>query len=265
MDIKKEYKQSWKFLRECKIHILIIVLLFLASILLGFLFPIFFVDFIKKFTEEIIKKTEGLDFFQLFLFISKNNITTALIGVIAGIIFGIIPLFYAFFNGYVLGFVMNKSVSVLGIGVLWRLVPHGIFELPALVLSLGLGLKIGLFQTSANNKKKGILAFMISFMCFLVIADLILTIINLFFKINLLNMSLVTNILYSSLLFVILLVILVFSFYVGNKILDKKDRQLVLLNFKKWLENSLKVLLLIVIPLLIIAAVIETGLMFLLG
>jgi len=28
---------------------------------------------------------------------------------------------------------------------LWRLLPHGIFELPAVFISLGMGLKIGMF------------------------------------------------------------------------------------------------------------------------
>ena len=48
-------------------------------------------------------------------------------------------------NGYVLGFVAYLVVNSDGILVLWRLFPHGIFELPAIFISLGLGLKVGTF------------------------------------------------------------------------------------------------------------------------
>jgi len=37
------------------------------------------------------------------------------------------------------------SVGIEGYGILWRLVPHGIFELPAVFISLGLGIKLGTF------------------------------------------------------------------------------------------------------------------------
>jgi stage II sporulation protein M len=40
-----------------------------------------------------------------------------------------------------------------GILVLWRLLPHGIFELPALFLSAGLGLRLGTFIFRKNKLK----------------------------------------------------------------------------------------------------------------
>lgn len=153
--MKKIYKDCWKFLKECKIHILIILVLFFVSALVGFLFPVFFVDFIKKFIEDVVSKTEGLGFWQLFLFIAQNNIQTAFTGVILGLILGIVPLIFALFNGYVLGFVARGSVEAAGASVLLRLLPHGIFELPALVLSLALGLKLGVSVFSGKNKKNG--------------------------------------------------------------------------------------------------------------
>ena len=37
--------------------------------------------------------------------------------------------------------------------VLWRIFPHGIFELPAVFISLGLGLKLGTFIFQRNKLK----------------------------------------------------------------------------------------------------------------
>ena len=50
-------------------------------------------------------------------------------------IFGVVSIA---FNGYVIGFILEKSVLIDGLGVLWKLVPHGIFELPAIFISFGL-------------------------------------------------------------------------------------------------------------------------------
>ena len=73
---------------------------------------------------------------------------------ILGIFFGIFPLWFTLQNGYVLGFVSSISVGEAGIGSLWRIIPHGIFELPAIFISLGLGIKLGSFVFYKDSRKK---------------------------------------------------------------------------------------------------------------
>jgi stage II sporulation protein M len=70
-----------------------------------------------------------------------------------GVFFGIFPLFVAIVNGYLLGFVSRFAVEEGGILILWRLIPHGIFELPAVIISIGLGLKLGVSMIGKNRKK----------------------------------------------------------------------------------------------------------------
>ena len=41
-----------------------------------------------------------------------------------------------------------------GISALWRLFPHGIFELPAVIFSIGIGIKIGVDLLIVKKKKK---------------------------------------------------------------------------------------------------------------
>ena len=75
------------------------------------------------------------------------------------------------FNGYVLGFVAELAVkspkNPLGILILWKLVPHGIFELPAILISIGLGIKLGLYPFFVREKGKGILSLVVSLLIFL--------------------------------------------------------------------------------------------------
>jgi stage II sporulation protein M len=95
--------------------------------------------------QRIISETEGFGSIEMIIFLLRNNLQSAFIGMFFGIFLGIVPFINSVANGYVLGFVASEIVSIEGIFILWRILPHGIFELPALFLALGMGLKIGSF------------------------------------------------------------------------------------------------------------------------
>ena len=120
--------------------------MFFGFALIAFFIPV--PDYVRqeiiKILEEIIKKTEGMSRFELIRFIFFNNAQSSFLGLILGVFLGIFPLFFAAFNGYVLGFVALMAVEAGGAGVLWRILPHGIFELPAVFISLGFGLRTGM-------------------------------------------------------------------------------------------------------------------------
>jgi len=151
----EEYKKSWDFIKESRNFIYVIILLFFVSSLLGFFIslPEIIITQILDFIREILEKTQGMSQYELMSFIFSNNIQSSFMGMILGIFLGIFPIFSAISNGFILGFVSSLSVSAEGFVVLWRLFPHGIFELPAIFISLGLGLKIGtfIFQKKIND------------------------------------------------------------------------------------------------------------------
>ncbi len=151
----KPYSKSWNYLKECKSHVLLIILIFLLSGILALYYqPPEVVDIVMQIMEELVQKTEGLGMWQMIIFILNNNLQSSFFGMILGLVLGIFPVMTAFANGYILGFVAEKSVAVSGVGVLWRLAPHGIFELPAIFISLALGTKLGMFITSGKGKIK---------------------------------------------------------------------------------------------------------------
>ena len=88
---------------------------------------------------------------ELIKFIFVNNIQSSFFGIIFGVFLGIFPVIGAIGNGYILGFVSLMAFEKEGIDVLLRLLPHGIFELPAVFISLGLGLKFGTFIFQKNK------------------------------------------------------------------------------------------------------------------
>jgi stage II sporulation protein M len=144
---KKNYIQSWKYIKESKHFIYFIIILFLFFSLLGFFVPApeNISAYILEFIEELLRKTEGMSWGELMRFIFLNNIQGSFFGMIFGILLGVFPLMSVIANGYLLGFVAAKSVQSEGILILWRLFPHGIFEISALFISLGMGLRLGTF------------------------------------------------------------------------------------------------------------------------
>jgi len=144
--IYKNLKLGLNFLNISRNYVFFSFLLFLIMGSIGFSFPIFFEKEVLKLIQEIVEKTSGLGGLGLIRFIITNNMWSGFVGMILGILFGIIPLVVIIVNGYVLGFIAIKTVSLTGgISILWRLLPHGVFEIPAIMISVGLGLKLGSF------------------------------------------------------------------------------------------------------------------------
>ena len=153
--LKQEYKKSWEYLRKSKNYLWAITIIFLTMAIIGFLVPApeFISEKIMQLIEEIINKTQGMSSLELVAFIIGNNVQTSFIGMVLGFIFGIFPIITTVINGYLLGFVGFISVNSDGWVSLLKLLPHGIFELPAVIIALGLGLKLGTFPFKKNPRK----------------------------------------------------------------------------------------------------------------
>lgn len=145
--IIEEYERSWDYIKESKRFIYIALGIFLFFLLIGFFVPApkILADELLKFLRDLLKQTEGLSPIELIQFIISNNVKTTLFSIFFGVILGIFPIINTIMNGYVLGFVFLLTVNNSGIGELWRILPHGIFELPAVFISFGLGIKLGMF------------------------------------------------------------------------------------------------------------------------
>ncbi len=224
--IHENFKKSLKQIKMGKSYIIFSIILFLSFIILGYFFPIFFKQEILKLITELLDKTKGLNLINLILFIFKNNIKTSFLGMILGIFFGLFPLIILIINGYLLGFVISRTLINFNLISLWRLLPHGIFEIPAVIISLSLGLMLGVYS----------IIFIINFIK------------N--YKGKVPKIILVILFLFSPVIFLL-----------ATYFFSKNKEQMKELNIK--IIESLRVFFMIVLPLLIIAAIIEGVLIFL--
>jgi len=86
-------------------------------------------------------------------FIFTNNIQSGFMGMFFGFFLGIFPILATFANGYIVGYVSSSVISSSGIISLLSILPHGIFELPAIFISFGMGIKFGTFIFYKNKRK----------------------------------------------------------------------------------------------------------------
>ncbi|ASJ00937.1 hypothetical protein A3K92_05295 [Thermococcus gorgonarius] len=83
--------------------------------------------------------------FHTFLSIYLNNLGVATSAYALGVFFGIVPWLVVMFNGFILGLVVTLVISqglMSPVQALLAIVPHGIFEIPAILLSATAGIML---------------------------------------------------------------------------------------------------------------------------
>jgi len=147
----KQISEAWKFIKDSKGYFVFVVLLMIFGGVLGWIYSVQLGIIIDPFLKELVESLSGLSGFGLIVYILQNNLTVAFLGVVLGVIFGIIPMINSMANGLVIGYVIKLTMEKASIFEMWKIFPHGIFELPAIILSLGLGIKIG-FSVFSREK-----------------------------------------------------------------------------------------------------------------
>lgn len=183
-----QFKIALDYIKESRKEIYIAILLFALFTFIGFVFSSN-LSFLDRYLSGIIEQTKDLSGIPLFWFILKNNAITSFISLFPGIILALIPLFNTVTNGLIIGYVIQKVSMITGFLDLWRLLPHGIFELPAIFISLGLGIKLGTFlfrkhplKTLKEYAYKSLLVFILIVIPLLIIAAIIESILITFIK-----------------------------------------------------------------------------------
>ncbi len=98
-----------------------------------------------------------MDVFGLLSFIIINNVSKSLVFMLAGFILGIPPLFFTVLNGFFIGWIVltfGKDYGFFFVTV--GLLPHGIIEIPAILLSMAMGMGLGYSLINRLRGKSGL-------------------------------------------------------------------------------------------------------------
>ena len=93
---------------------------------------------------EAFPDASKMGLLELFGFIAWNNTSKSLLFMLGGLLGGVLPLFFVVFNGFFIGWVSYSLGAVRGIGyIIAGLAPHGIIEIPAIILAMSIGMSLG--------------------------------------------------------------------------------------------------------------------------
>lgn len=124
-------KAAVSFWKEYRLILLLFFLLFSASLLLGF----FYANAFPHYGEITKQFAEGKE--PTFIDLIRNNLLSAFVNMVGGVLFILLPLFFLFQNGSLLGYLLHEAA---GRGInpvqafITGILPHGIFEIPAILL-----------------------------------------------------------------------------------------------------------------------------------
>ncbi|WP_258298123.1 stage II sporulation protein M [Paenibacillus peoriae] len=147
--------------------ILISALLFCTSIMVGWLSTGTIQSMLAQQMEglgEVAQRLQNSEHPQwsFFVFIFFNNAIKCVLVIFMGAVFGIVPFIFLIVNGMVLGFVVHLQTDMgrsMYEVVVKGLLPHGVIELPVLIIACAFGLKFGInimstIGTSIGLKRK---------------------------------------------------------------------------------------------------------------
>ncbi|NNG47342.1 MAG: hypothetical protein HKM86_09570, partial [Deltaproteobacteria bacterium] len=125
-------------------YVVSLTAVFIAAFLTGFLAPIpgkmdLFGTLMDSFEPFLT-----LPPWKMFFVILLNNSVKSFAVLLAGILFGLVPLIAVSINGYILGVAYLFASGEVGyVKAAKTVLPHGVLEIPAIILSAAYGLWLG--------------------------------------------------------------------------------------------------------------------------
>lgn len=144
------FRPLFQHFKEMKHYFIVVVFVFAFSFYLGWANSEQFSHFLEeqlKGLKSISQSLSNKDNPQIwfFIFIFLNNAIKSVLIIFLGLVLGVAPLFMLIANGMLLGYVLSLQTheSTLSI-VLKGILPHGIIEIPVILLACAYGLKLGM-------------------------------------------------------------------------------------------------------------------------
>jgi uncharacterized membrane protein SpoIIM required for sporulation len=137
--LKAFFTESLNTISEAKHCIFLAVLLYGFSAVAGW----WYADSFLLLEEQIMRlaaQFAGKDAITFIFKIFVHNLIATYVTMCLVVLFGIVPLVVAVINGLVLGWIIAKSSAMSGVNLPLMLIPHGIFEWPAMLIAWGVGL-----------------------------------------------------------------------------------------------------------------------------
>ncbi|GGH39922.1 stage II sporulation protein M [Paenibacillus segetis] len=130
---------------------LLSLVLFVAGMVIGTVNADFITTLIAPQLESLREYSQELSQsahpeWNFFVFIFLNNAVKSIVIIFAGALFGLLPIFFLIMNGMVIGYLLSAAATQgenLFDLIVKGLLPHGIIEIPAILIAAAFGLQFG--------------------------------------------------------------------------------------------------------------------------
>mgnify|MGYP001031570593 CR=1 FL=1 len=132
------------YLYQLKYYMIVGSFIFIFFTMIGYFIAEYFqMNIIGEF-ENTFQWIAPLDPFSLMLFIFLNNSIKSFFAILLGFFFAIVPLLFVTVNGLLIGIVFFDAIGERGLTyILSAILPHGVIEIPIFLLSVAIGLRMG--------------------------------------------------------------------------------------------------------------------------
>lgn len=155
-----KWRLIWDHFKQMNPYIAFGSILFLAGMVIGGTNPAF-----KSFLNEQLKGLGHLadmidksnnPTLTMIVFIFLNNAIKSILVIYLGALFGILPFLFLVVNGMLIGYLLKTSAELHGGGyvmevILKGLLPHGILEIPAIIIACAYGMRFGVLVFKAGG------------------------------------------------------------------------------------------------------------------
>ena len=135
----KYYELNKTTIISAKRHIVFAILIFILGIVLGYTFfkgsKVLEASYINE-----VKKIYSNNYMMMVSNIFIHNIIICYLSLRLGVFFGVIPIVFLLATGIMGGWIFTVIPVVYYFKVIIYLLPHGIFELPAMFIASGVGI-----------------------------------------------------------------------------------------------------------------------------
>lgn len=144
-------QESLATLRKARLWILLAASLLLTGCLLGFLFQEH-LGFLQRQVAALMRQFSDKTALDFIASIFLHNLLAAYVAMCFVTLFGVLPMAMGLLNGLLLGWFAAQVLSMYGPETLMELLPHGAFEIPAVLIAWGVGIWRGFgFRVSGGS------------------------------------------------------------------------------------------------------------------
>jgi len=155
------FQDDVTYLKSIRNYIAVSIFLFALTAVMGY----FAAALDPELAAEWTKQLEALRWIMdqppilIMMIIFFKNLLVCALSVLLGIGLGLVPLMVVTTNGFLLGVVAYGAIQKAGVLYLMAgILPHGIIELPTVLLSIAIGFRLGYLLVMAAAKEEADLA-----------------------------------------------------------------------------------------------------------